>query len=119
MFNIGERIKALRKKEGLTMEQLAERVGVSKVSIHKWEAGKVDNMKSSHVNNVAKAFGVSPAYLLGFEDKQAFTVEVERPASSEERMLVYLYKLLSEENKARLVETINRMITEQGAGNGD
>lgn len=118
MFEVGEKIKMLRKKEGLTMEQLAERVGVSKASVHKWEAGKVDNMKRTHIAKVAEVFGVSPAYLLGFEGK-GFTVDVERPASNEERMLVYLYKLLSDENKARLVETINRMITEQGAGNGD
>lgn len=119
MNDIGKRIKMLRESEGLSMEQLAERVGVSKVSVHKWEAGKVDNMKRTHIAKVAEVFGVSPAYLLGFEGKQTVAVEVERPASSEERMLVYLYKLLSEENKARLVETINRMITEQGAGNGD
>lgn len=119
MFEVGEKIKMLRKKEGLTMEQLAKRVGVSKASVHKWEAGKVDNMKRTHIAKVAEVFGVSPAYLLGFEGKQTVAVDIEHPASSEERMLVYLYKLLSEENKARLVETINRMITEQGAGNGD
>ena len=35
----GKRIKALRKEHGLTQEQLAERLEVSRQTVSKWEAG--------------------------------------------------------------------------------
>ena len=34
---IGKRIQTLRKRQGLTQEQLAERVGVSPQAVSKWE----------------------------------------------------------------------------------
>ena len=36
---LGERLRALRKRNDLTQEQLAERLGVSFQTISKWENG--------------------------------------------------------------------------------
>jgi transcriptional regulator with XRE-family HTH domain len=38
--NIGERIYTLRKKAGLSQEQLAEILGTTRQAVSKWEAGK-------------------------------------------------------------------------------
>lgn len=47
-MNFSEKLKEIRKKEGLSQEQLAEKIGVSRQAITKWETGKglpdVDNM---------------------------------------------------------------------------
>lgn len=47
-MNFSEKIKEIRKKEGISQEQLAERIGVSRQAITKWETGKglpdVENM---------------------------------------------------------------------------
>lgn len=47
-MNFSEKLKDIRKKEGLSQEQLAEKIGVSRQAITKWETGKglpdVDNM---------------------------------------------------------------------------
>ena len=47
-MNFSEKLKEIRKKEGLSQEQLAERIGVSRQAITKWETGKglpdVENM---------------------------------------------------------------------------
>lgn len=39
-MNIGNNIAALRKSKGLTQEQLAEKCGVSRQSVTKWETGE-------------------------------------------------------------------------------
>ena len=47
-MNFSERLKEIRKKEGISQEQLAERIGVTRQAITKWETGKglpdVENM---------------------------------------------------------------------------
>ncbi|MCM1157142.1 MAG: helix-turn-helix domain-containing protein [Bacteroidales bacterium] len=39
-MNFSEKLKEIRKKEGISQEQLAERIGVSRQAITKWETGK-------------------------------------------------------------------------------
>lgn len=47
-MNFSEKLKEIRKKEGISQEQLAEKIGVSRQAITKWENGKglpdVENM---------------------------------------------------------------------------
>lgn len=38
-MNIGEKIKTLRTKNGLSMDKLAEKIGVTKQAIFKYEQG--------------------------------------------------------------------------------
>ena len=38
-MTFGERIKALRKERGMTQEELAERLSVTRQTVSKWEQG--------------------------------------------------------------------------------
>ena len=38
-MSLGENIGQLRRRQGLSQEQLADRLGVSRQSVSKWEAG--------------------------------------------------------------------------------
>ena len=38
-MNLGEKIKALRKKRGVSQEYLADRLGISFQAVSKWETG--------------------------------------------------------------------------------
>ena len=60
---LGERLRTLRKKAGLTQEQLAEIAGVSNVTISQWENGGYIP-KTQSIKALAKALGVSEADLL-------------------------------------------------------
>lgn len=67
-MKMGERIKQLRIKKGLTQEELGKVIGVQKSAIRKYECGTVENMKRSSIQKMADFFGVSPSYLLGYEE---------------------------------------------------
>ena len=68
--NMGNIIKKLRLQKGITQEELAKVIGVSKATIMKYEKGIVYNMKRSSIAKLADYFGVSPTYLMGLEEKQ-------------------------------------------------
>ncbi|SIT28219.1 Phage repressor protein C, contains Cro/C1-type HTH and peptisase s24 domains [Achromobacter sp. MFA1 R4] len=62
MSTIHKRIKDLREKLGLSMEQLAERVPVSWQTVQQWENGKTAP-KRARLEAVAKALNTTSEYL--------------------------------------------------------
>ncbi len=67
-MTIGERIKILRKERGMTQEQLAKKCGYkSLTTINKIELG-INRITLSVVEVLAEALGVTPAYLMGWEE---------------------------------------------------
>lgn len=62
-MTIAERIMTLRKKEGWSQEELAERLGVSRQSVSKWESGaSVPDI--NRILELSEIFDVSTDYLL-------------------------------------------------------
>lgn len=68
-MNMGEKIRDLRIKKGLTLEELGDKVGVGKSTVRKWENGMIANMRRDKISKIADALNVSPAYLMGWEDE--------------------------------------------------
>lgn len=73
--DIGERIRMLRERHGMTLEQVGNIVGVKKPTVFKWEHGDIKSMKSSRLLQLAKALHTTPGYLMGWTD------DPEAPAS--------------------------------------
>ena len=70
METINERITALRKEKGLSKNQLAKLLGVSKTIVTQWENGN-RSPKRSNAARLCDLFGVTEAYLFG--DKETTT----------------------------------------------
>ncbi|WP_162257644.1 helix-turn-helix domain-containing protein, partial [Ligilactobacillus equi] len=58
------RIKELRKKKGLTLKQLSEKVGISNPTLSRYEKG-TRNPKIENWHKLANFFGVTVEYLQG------------------------------------------------------
>lgn len=62
-MTFGEKLQKLRKQQGLSQEKLAERLGVSRQAVSKWELG--DSLpETENIKQLNKLFGVSIDYLL-------------------------------------------------------
>lgn len=59
-----ERLKDLRIDAGMTSDQLAKKIGVTKSTISFWENG-VNEPKASYIVAVAKVFSVLPTIFWG------------------------------------------------------
>ena len=79
---LSEKLYKLRKNSGLSQEQLAEQLNVSRQAISKWESGTAVP-ESEKLITISNYFGVSVDYLLkdDEEDKAKATVSVmeEKP----------------------------------------
>lgn len=66
--DIAQRIKDLRTSQHLTLEQVANEVGVGKSTVRKWETGIIVNMRRDKIASLAKALHTTPAYLMGWAE---------------------------------------------------
>lgn len=67
-MTMGEYIKQLRTSHGFSQEELGRMVGVNRAAVNKWECGRVENIKRSTIEQLAKILGVSPADLMCWND---------------------------------------------------
>ena len=72
---IANKLKELRKARGMTLEELAERVGTSKQTIHRYENGVITNIPPEKVEILAGALSTTPSHLMGWTaDRRAIPV---------------------------------------------
>lgn len=66
-MELSEKIQKLRKERGLTQEQLAEQLFVSRTAVSKWETGRGTPSIES-LQMIAKLYGITLDELLGTEE---------------------------------------------------
>lgn len=90
-MELSEKLQALRKRKGLTQEELAEALFVSRTAVSKWESGRgypsIDSLKA-----VSKYFGITIDELLSSDELLIIADEDNR--QKEARMRDLLYGLL-------------------------
>ena len=83
-----EKLQALRKEKGLTQEELAAQLFVSRTAISKWESGRgypnIDSLKS-----LSKFFSVTVDELLSGENIVAIAQDEQRQKEKHMRSLVF------------------------------
>lgn len=68
-MKVGEKISTLRRKQGLSQEELAVRLNVTRQAVSKWETGtSVPELET--LVALAKIFGVTTDYLLSVEKQE-------------------------------------------------
>lgn len=76
-MEMNEKIKELRYKQGLTLEQVGDAVGVGKSTVRKWENGIIANMRRDKIAKLANVLHTTPAYLMGWTDEVSDYIEIE------------------------------------------
>ena len=101
---MAQRIKDLRSEKGLTLEQVAEIVGVGKSTVRKWETGMIANMKRDKIASLAKALGTTPEYLMGWDVKESSPSELQ--LTEGEMALIKLFRKVPEDKQQIVIDMI-------------
>lgn len=105
---MAQRIKALRQEKGLTLEQVADVVGVGKSTVRKWETGMIANMKRDKIADLARALGTTPAYLMGWDEETEEKKDspTEPVLSEGEKALLALFNRVPEDQQQLVLQMI-------------
>ena len=104
-MKMSDTIKNLRVESGLTQEELANKLGLQKSAIAKYESGKVENIKRSIIQEMANIFSVSPSELMGWgEEEKTADILVEITENKDLQILVERAMKLSSKNLEQLLK---------------
>ena len=111
---LSRKIKELRLAKKMTLEQVADIVGVGKSTVRKWETGMIANMKRDKIALLANALGTTPAYLMGWkEDNNKQNSPVEPKLTEGEKMLLELFRQIPEDAQKMYLEVLRASLKNQ------
>lgn len=108
------RLRRTRRLKGMSQQELADKIGVSKATICRYERGKVENIKKGVLVKIAAELGVSYAYLLDI-DLPAYYIEdseesINRILSNQIHMCLDEYEKLDDATKRMVQENIDVLL---------
>lgn len=68
-MTVGERIKITRENFGYSQVDLADKIGVSKQSLYKYENNIITNIPSDKIELIAEIVNITPSYLMGWDEE--------------------------------------------------
>lgn len=101
---MGNRIRALRKDNGLTMKQLGKKIGLAESTISQYETGK-RNPDNETLLKLGEIFGVTVGYILGSEEKEI--APGEQALTEGEKTLLELFRKIPSEQQEMVLQMIH------------
>lgn len=92
------KLKKRRLELGLTLQEVADKVGVSAATVSRWESGEIENMRRDRIAALAKILKVEPNFIMGIdfpnENKHQTPKETEKERTARERQeMIKAFKL--------------------------
>lgn len=99
-MTMGELIRYHRERLELSQEELGKKLDpeVKKAAINKWEKGTVENIKRTHIQQLAKLFGLNPCELMSFGS--------EPVNNSEQNELLELFQSLNKDGQEEVLKYV-------------
>lgn len=103
MKSPGILIKEKRKEKGLTLQNVADHLGLSKMTVSKWENGHVQNIRRDNLIPLCDLLGISPIQLIdsveveqtvtinGFKTKVNYLLQQTKDLEESEKDLIREY----------------------------
>lgn len=90
-IKVGERIKARRKELKISADDIANRLGVSRSTIFRYEKGDIEKMPTETLNEIARILHTTPQSLMGWYDFSKDITTIYNRLNSERQSKVYNY----------------------------
>lgn len=84
-MTIGERMKLRRNELKISADLVAEKLGVSRSTVFRYEKGEIEKLPTNILSNIAEILKTTPSYLMGWEEQPAL------PTASTELIDLPLY----------------------------
>lgn len=100
-IKVGERIKTRRKELKISADDIANKLGVSRSTIFRYEKGDIEKMPTETLNEIARILHTTPQSLMGWYDSSEDIATIYNRLNTDRQTKVYNYAQheLEEQNK--------------------
>ena len=67
-MTIGERIKQRRIELGLSVDEVAEKLGKNRATVYRYESNEIENLPVGTLEPLSKILETTPAHLMGWDE---------------------------------------------------
>lgn len=85
-MDIATRILNKIKEKGVSYYELAKLTGIPKSALQRYAIGETTKIPLDRLEQIAKALGCSPAYLMGWEDEYGYSIVTEQDKEKTEKL---------------------------------
>ena len=76
MNKLGNTIRMLRKLNNMTVDDLSEKIGIHKSTLHRYEIGKIKNIPGENLHRMSEIFKIPVEELVGLDNVGCDTVDI-------------------------------------------
>ena len=85
-MTVSDRIRAQMKLCNLSYGELAAATGLAKSAVHRYATGQTDKVPTEALEKLARALGVTPSFLTGWEQPHTLAAHFEGEEFSEDEL---------------------------------
>lgn len=114
-MTISNKIKRFRKEAKISQVELAKKLGTTKQTIYKYENGLITNIPSDKIEIMARLFGTTPAYLMGWHEQEGEIEKIVSEATKREDLKIFFTQVaeMSEEDFETARKVIEALISDK------
>lgn len=87
-MEVHERIKARRKELGLSVDEVADAINVSRSTYYRYESGDIEKISTTIVPKLCKVLKTSPAYLMGWDENEILESAIHNLLNTDDKELI-------------------------------
>lgn len=117
-MTVGERIKELRIKLGMSQVDFADKINVSKQTLYKYENNIITNIPSDKIAAAADLGNVSPSYIMGWKENIAENKDIDE-SDPDIRRIQRAREKMPESGRAYMMDMLKRSFSEYFEDDGE
>lgn len=107
---VGRNINKYRTQAGLTLKELAEKVGVSEATMQKYEKGNIKTVGVDFISKLANALDVRPEKITGWDNPEEYAAYKEAKAAMDCESITEMYSQLTHGHKKAVRNLIRELL---------
>lgn len=109
-MTVGDRIKLQREVMNISQTDLANKVGISKQTLYKYEKNIVTNIPSDKIEKIADALSTTPQKLMGWKEDAPSEEDIDQH-------IIDIYDRLSPERQKQALDYLAFLAAQEQAEN--
>ena len=94
-IELANKLRTKRLENNLSLQEVADKLGISKVTVSRYETLDITNIPSDKIEGMAKLYNTTPAYLMGWEEEKLQKKDIFSQLTNEELTKLEKFKNMS------------------------